>query len=229
MLTDQDQERMLEVTEEAWRGHCAGPVFQSMFRGKERGHRVADFVEEKTVECLEATFDVKHEVVGEERRARGMGDAWVHSQGIYNPVNVKAGVHGIGGQPNMVSLSKLTVALLEHWIDSYYLLLVKFSDDDPPSPSVQLVDILHHLDFLHFDSGTGQLMLRADRFAAHVGGGCSGTPLTLEQTVKRLVVMRREGDARLMATRERKLVLLDQRLRAFDASQGVDQSGLSFG
>lgn len=231
MLSDDDHRRILAATIASWRGHSAGEIFRGMFRGKERGHRIADFVEEKTVETLEEHFDVKHEVSGTQRRARGMGDAWVRSNGMYNPINVKAGVQGVGGQPNMVSLSKLTSALLEHHIDSYYLLLVKFRDEEPPVSDVQLVDILHHLDFLHFDSGTGQLMLRADAFATHLAAGAGGTTtsLTLLQTVGRLAEMRRDGDRRLVATRMKKLARLEERVAAFDPTRGIDQSGISFG
>jgi hypothetical protein len=231
VLSKEDQARIVKVATAAWRGHTAGEIFQAMFRGKERGHRIADFVEEKTVEALEGsgTFDVKHEVSGAKRRARGMGDAWVYSEGIYNPINVKAGVYGIGGQPNMVSLAKLTAALLQHQIDSYYLLLVKFRDQDPPVSEIQLADILHHLEFLHFDSGTGQLMLRADAFAAHIDSGGQPTPLSLVETVERLVEIRREGDRRLIQTRERKLATLERKLASFDATKPIDQSGMAFG
>ncbi len=229
MLSDEIKDQVLGVTLRTWETLCDDAVFQGMFRGKERGHRVADFVEEKTVDCLEASFDVKHEVAAGNRKARGMGDAWLLSNGIYNPINVKAGVHGIGGQPNMVSLAKLTRALMEHWIDSYYLLLVKFTDATPPSPEVQLVNILDFLEFLHFDSGTGQLLLRADRFSAHIIAGGGGTGFSLGVVVGELVALRREGDARLKATRERNLGQLEERLLAFDPEAGVDQSGLTFG
>jgi hypothetical protein len=229
VLSRADQEAIVRVTSEAWAGHVAKEVFLGMFRGKERGHRIADYVEEQTVECLERHFDVAHEVTGGERRARGMGDAWVRSNGIYNPINVKAGVHGVGGQPNMVSLAKLTAGLLEHWIDSYYLLLVKFTDEESPRAEVQLVDILHFLDFLHFDSGTGQLMLRADRFARHIAGGGTGDQLTLEQIVERLAAMRRDGDERLIATRAKKLAELERRVEGFDPTRPLDQRSMSFG
>ncbi len=229
MLSNEDQANIIRLTREAWAGHVAQAVFLGMFRGKERGHRIADYVEEKTVEHLEEHFAVAHEVMGGERRARGMGDAWVRSNHIYNPVNVKAGVHGVGGQPNMVSLAKLTLALLEHWIDSYYLLLVKFTDEESPRAEIQLVDVLHFLDFLHFDSGTGQLMLRADRFAKYIGDGGQGDQLTLEQIVQRLFTMRRDGDDRLIATRARKLKELEKRVEEYDASMPVDQRGLNFG
>lgn len=229
MLADEDREAIVSVTQETWARLAAGEKFLATFRGKERGHRIADDVEEGTVDCLELHFDVVHEVARGKRRARGMGDAWVKSNGIYNPINVKAGVHGVGGQPNMVSLAKLTLALLEHSIDSYYLLLVKFTDEAAPRPEVQLVDILHYLDYLYFDSGTGQLMLRAERFARHVEAGGSGDELTLEDIVERLVAMRRDGDERLFKTRARKLAQLEDRLEMFDADRPVDQFGLSFG
>ena len=70
-----------------------------------------------------------------------MGDLWLGSSGMYNPINVKAGVYGVGGQPNLVSLAKLTDGLLDHVIDSYYLLFVKFADTDPPTADVEASSI----------------------------------------------------------------------------------------
>jgi hypothetical protein len=227
MLSAEDQARIIRVAEEAWSGHVVDDVFLGMFRGKERGHRIADYVEEKTVDCLESNFEVAHEVSGGARRARGMGDAWIKSDGIFNPVNVKAGVHGVGGQPNMVSLTKLTAALLAHQIDSYYLLLVKFTDETAPRADIQLADILHYLDYLHFDSGTGQLMLRAERFAAYRARGGTGDTLNLDQIVVRLVETRRDGDTRLTATRKRNLARLEPVVEAFDPSLPVDQRSLN--
>ena len=48
-----------------------------------------------------------------------MGDIWIKADGIYNPVNIKAGIV-TAGMPNIVSLAKLLTRLLKHQIDSYY-------------------------------------------------------------------------------------------------------------
>jgi hypothetical protein len=227
VLSDSDSEGIVRVTMDLWRKKAVTPEFTAIFRGRERGHRIADYVEEHTVATIEARFRTTYQKSGAKRRARSMGDVWVFSRGFYNPINVKAGVHAVGGQPNMVSLAKLTNALLDRFIDSYYLLLVKFTDTQPPVSDVRLVNILDFLDFLHFDSGPGQIMLQADRFARHIDGGGTGTQLSLSDVVSQLVEMRRAGDQSMIASRNRKRAILEERAARFDPTVPIDQSKLN--
>lgn len=148
-----------DLTSRFWRQRSREPGFLLLASGKEIGHRIADMVDEQTTALIEASFPTKRQ-----RRAdglvmpRSMGDIWVLSNGIYNPVNVKAGEVGRNGQPNMVSLKKLLRAILLHQIDSYYLLIVKMRLSGDVGPATYLVDILDYLDFMAFDSGPGQIM-----------------------------------------------------------------------
>lgn len=160
-----------------------------------------------------------------------MGDLWLASGGMYNPVNVKAGVYGVGGQPNLVSLAELTSGLLRHVIDSYYLLLVKFTDAEEPEPDVEFINLLDHLDYVHFDSGTGQMMLRADRFMRRMeeGGGGPGVSLGVVDAVERLLEMRRRGDGQLATNRAEKLAELELLAAVFDPEAGIDQTELELG
>ena len=211
-----------------WREQRTDPTFIDAFQGKERGHRIADYVEAVTVEKLEGSFDVKHEVSNGQRRARGMGDLWLLSSGIYNPINVKAGVLGVGGQPNLVSLAKLTSAMLDHIVDCYYLLFVKFTDAAPPEVDVELINLLDYLDYVHFDSGTGQMMLRADRFLNRPKD-TEPVPTDLTTAIARLLEMRRRGNESLARIRATKLAALEERALTFDSAVGIDQSGLELG
>jgi len=92
---------------------------------KEIGHRIADEVEEKTTTLIEQNFTAARQ---HNRRGlavdRSMGDIWVLSNEIYNPINVKAGEANQNGQPNIVSLRKLLRAILSHQVDSYYSTVV---------------------------------------------------------------------------------------------------------
>ena len=82
---------------------------------------MADYVDDKTVSLLKVEFDTRYEAdVRGKIRGRSMGDIWVHSNGIYNPINVKAGEQGKKGQPNLVAMQKLLDYILQRWIDSYY-------------------------------------------------------------------------------------------------------------
>jgi len=156
-----------------WDNEVRSEGFRAICAGKERGHRIADHAEERTVGFIEQEgFPVAFEH-GRDKlpRARSMGDIWLRSGTpfIYNPINVKAGIAGVSGQPNMVSLEKLTKALLNHLIDSYWLLLIRVTvGDEHHAAHITLVNIFDYLDFMHFDSGPGQLMLRSDAFYAHL-------------------------------------------------------------
>lgn len=92
-----------------------------------------------------------------------MGDIWLESGGIYHPINVKTGVSS-NGQPNMVSLKKLLDALLDQQIDSYYLLMVKLEIQQPITCLIHFIDMLDYLDYVTFDSGPGQIMLKSRLF-----------------------------------------------------------------
>jgi hypothetical protein len=165
-----------------------------------------------------------------------MGDLWIRSNGIYNPVNVKAGEAGKNGQPNMVSLKKLLDAFLTRRIDSYYLLIVKMRLSSVPAsvdvattrlvqgaivPNIYLVDMLDYLDFITFDAGPGQSMLKEKQFYQAFDSGFSPPPLTIAAKVSRLMDLLEDGDRRLIENRRKKM----ERLRADFAAY---QQGNSF-
>jgi hypothetical protein len=224
-----DQTRLLATLQRDWDSEVESKRFRDICAGKERGHRIADYAEERTVDfIMQDAFPVAFEY-GPNRvpRDRSMGDIWLMSGSprIYNPINVKAGITGVGGQPNMVSLEKLTQAILNHLIDSYWLLLLRFTINDSGAlAGIKLVNILDYLDFMHFDAGPGQIMLRSDRFYAHLEQGGTAQSLSLADAVERLVELRREGDKRLAANREKRRLALEAKAEAFDPTLPIDQS-----
>ncbi len=214
-----------------WEVEVRSSRFRDTCTGKERGHRVADYAEERTLAFLaQDGFPVAFER-GKDGgpRSRSMGDVWLESGDppIFNPVNVKAGIAGIGGQPNMVSLNKLTEAVLSCLIDSYWLLLIRFEERASGfAPHVMLVNIFDYLDFMHFDSGPGQVMLKSDAFYRHVANGHRPEALDTDDVVDRLLEMRRDGDRRLAENRANRLLILEARAGAFDPTLPVDQREL---
>ena len=91
-------------------------------KGKESGHRIADYVDDKTTSFIHAHYEAAFEKADSGNiTKRSMGDLWVKENDIYHPVNIKTGMSN-GGQPNMVALRKLLKCLLLGQIDSYYLL-----------------------------------------------------------------------------------------------------------
>lgn len=69
----------------------------------------------------------------------------------------------MNGQPNVVSMQKLLdYIILKRWIDSYYLLIIKFdlSSTNDITHKLYFIDLLDWLDFITYDAGPGQIMLR---------------------------------------------------------------------
>jgi hypothetical protein len=158
-----------------------------------------------------------------------MGDVWIECGGLYNPVNVKTGVKEPGrrsnGQPNLVALNKLTKAVAERWIDSYYLLFVHFVATTPETVRVALADLLHIAeDYAHFDSGTGQFMLKAGKYDDPPPPVYSAVDPGL--AVAHLRRVREDGNRRLFAKREADIAKMLEEIRDFDGSKPINQDAL---
>jgi hypothetical protein len=214
MIDDATRAKILDLTTQYWRQMAKfSDEFQRMATGKEVGHKIADFVDMKTTEELGniGGLVIRFEAGAQNlKRKRSMGDLWIQANGAFNPVNIKAGVFNQNGQPNIVALNKLLRALTNHEIDSYDLLIVKISSEIVNTkvvitPHVYFVDILDYLDYVAFDAGPGQLMLKEREFYAAIDNGIKPPKLDLEQKVQRLVATLEDGHARLIANRARTL------------------------
>jgi hypothetical protein len=228
MLEARDHQLILELTANYWAAEVGSDEFQGIATGKEIGHRIADLVDERTSMLIGQYFTVRQEQGKGGTRARSMGDVWVLSSDIYNPVNIKAGEVGKNGQPNLVSLTKVLDALLKRQIDSYYVLIVKMALRGEASASVYLADILGYLEYTTFDSGPGQMMLREQAFYDAMAAEAKPSASTMADKIERLVSMLEEADRRLFINRKKKF----ERIRgALDLYRGygdhvVDQSSL---
>ena len=131
-----------------WTQEVKKDYFVQLAKGKEVGHRTADLVDEQTTALLRREYSTKFETskIGKDR-PRSMGDIWLNANNIYHPINVKLGIAGAEGQPNMVSLKKLLGALIARRVDSYYLLIVKLSISETITPQIYLTDMLDHLKY----------------------------------------------------------------------------------
>ncbi len=190
MLDAQTQQIIVGRTRAYWAQEVATPEFVALAVGKEIGHRIADYVDERTTTLL-----AQHLTTRQQRKSdgaimpRSMGDIWVLSNGMYNPINIKSGEVGKQGQPNMVSLKKLLRALLLRQIDAYYLLLVKVKLGVTSEARIYLVDLLDHLDVTTFDSGPGQIMLKERLFYQRMADNMAPQVLTLDEKIARLFEM----------------------------------------
>jgi len=111
------------ITSEAstyWKTEVTKPQIVNIAKSKETGHKLADLVDEKTTALLTLTYVTRHQRDAQGRkRSRSMGDLWLHDNGIYHPINVKTGIVGAEGQPNLVSLRKVLSAIMARQTDSY--------------------------------------------------------------------------------------------------------------
>lgn len=243
MISKKDLESIESLTRDFWESRVLTDEFHKLFQGKEIGHRIADYVDENTTAMLEKRFNVLHEVDARgKRRSRSMGDVWVHSNEMYNPVNVKAGEAGMNGQPNMVSLTKLIEAILDEQVDSYYLLIVKMDRSGGPSksggranvvirPHVYLVDMLDNLPYITFDAGPGQAMLKEKQFYAAQGAGNRSPALTLAEKLAKMIDLYEDGNRRLFENRKKKLSRIRAKVRSYNrcGSHSVTQKGMKLG
>jgi hypothetical protein len=231
---------VLATTTAYWQDMATKSHFQGLAAGKEIGHRIANYVDEHTTAKLFTDFDVAYEADRTGRRiARSMGDMWLRANGIYNPVNVKAGEMGKNGQPNLVSLKKLLERLLKHQIDSYDLLIVKMAISgeaaDPGGvrlvPHVYFVDMLDHLDFVTFDMGPGQTRVRERQFYDAVDSGYQPPHRSLTDKVEVLMALMEDGYLRLLDNRKSRMDSLRRTLEQFKGEIGnsINQTGLNFG
>ena len=208
MLTYETLYRVEEEALEYWQAEVAKDYFVEIAQGKEIGHKLADLVDEKTTALLTLNHQTGYQLGAHgRRRARSMGDVWLYDEQIYHPVNVKTGIVGSEGQPNLVSLKKVLSAITARQIDSYYLLIVKMAISDSTgdiAPSIVFTDMLDWLDYVTFDSGPGQMMLKAKAFFAAYDPDAS-TALTITDKVTRLFNLYKDGERRLRTNRERDL------------------------
>ena len=94
-----------------------------------------------------------------------------------------------------------------------------------------MINLLDHLDYVHFDSGPGQMMLSADRFMRRMENGVEkvGGSLGVGPAVERLLDMRRRGDQQLVTNRAANLEALEKRAAVFDPEAGIDQRQIELG
>jgi len=205
MLNQTLCDEICATTQEFWDLEVKAPEFIALAAGKEIGHRIADKVDDQTTNLLRGIYPVffEHGIKGQ--RARSMGDFWLLSEGIYHPVNVKAGQANSSGQPNIVSMRKLLRVLLTRQIDSYYLLIIKFQIGADVRATVYLVDILDYIDCVTFDSGPGQMMLKEKQFYDEVKKGLRLPTLSIYQKCELLVTKLEDGEVRLIKNRAKTL------------------------
>lgn len=157
------------------------------------------------------------------------GDVWVHSNNIFNPINVKAGLQGMKGQPNLVSMRKLLDYIFKGWIDSYYLLIVKFDVATAITHKAYLIDLLDWTEFIAYNAGPGQIMLSEHKFYEAFESGHVPAETSIANKVEGLFARFEDGVRALFRNRQQRLERQRAQFEIF-AQQPfvVDQSALRF-
>lgn len=228
MLSIDDIQIIRSSVTEHWTAHVKVPDFVRIAAGKEIGHKIGDIVDEETTKLLKTTgrFSIKHQHKKGVPASRSMGDLWIESGGIYNPINIKAGEYGKNGQPNLVSLKRVLSALALSLIDSYYLLIMKIEHTGVDyCPHVYLVDMLDFLDYTVFNSGPGQLMLKEAQFYPTVeslnerGVNAPSPTRTIPEKISRLYRMLELADRQLYTDREKKRLQIREQVAEYSATK----------
>jgi hypothetical protein len=212
--------KIVDETQRYWSDQRKNPDLIGRAQGKEIGHKLADWVDERT--CAKLTLELstkrQHSRAGSGAMSRSMGDIWIEDQRIFHPVNVKTGIVGAEGQPNLVSLKKVLDAFLEFQIDSYYLLFVKFAPEPGEvTAKVYLADMLDIPTYLTFDSGPGQMMLKGANFFREIEPGVfqPQKSLAFAERIDLLLNMLEDGEMRLRKNRERDLASYRNRVSQY--------------
>ena len=224
------QKEIVQLSNKHWAAHVKGAAFAELISGKEPGHRMADYVDDQTTSLLKVNMDTRYEAdaTGEPMK-RSMGDVWVHSNGMFNPINVKSGLQGMSGQPNLVSMQKLLDYIFKAWIDSYYLLIIKFDIENTITHNAYLVDLLDWTEFIAYDAGPGQIMLRERDFYDAVESGHTPSDQSIATKVEHLFGRFEEGVQSLFANRQQRLARQRKLFENFsERSFAVDQSDMRF-
>ncbi len=221
MISDKDILSLEKAVDKYWADVLSteknNREFYNIATGKEGGHQLSDRVDQLTTAFISKAYPLQSGYQKKKGKiiSRSMGDIWFkNKQNEWNPINVKTGLTGSEGQPNIVSLKRVMTSIMDHTMDSYYILLVKFQVDPVAkkiSHSVHLTDILNWLSLpdgdnvVAFDSGPGQTMLKAKKFFDLLSRGVKPKKLTVQNKMDLLMVMYREGEKRLRENRARDL------------------------
>jgi hypothetical protein len=98
--------------------------------------------------------------------------------------------------------------------------------------SVYFLDMLDYLDYMTFDSGPGQIMLKARAFYTAMSMNVVPVPLTIGEKVDKLISLLEDGERRLAENRKRSLEQYRRRAAEYKLATGhlvteETQSGLN--
>lgn len=138
---------------------------------KEPGHTYGEAVEELLVKRLvkeDSQFLAPIKKKGSGKQTRKMEDLLYVKSLIKYLINIKLGYEKGDGQPNMVSFNRLVKSYHSNEIDSYYILIVNVfgKTKDNLVTKEYIFNLFDYLDYVNYNYGTGQIMLKEKQFFA---------------------------------------------------------------
>jgi hypothetical protein len=138
---------------------------------KEPGHTYGEAVEELLVKKLvneDSQFLAPIKKKGSGKQTRKMEDLLYIKSLITYLINIKLGYEKGGGQPNMVSFNRLVKNYHSNKIDSYYILIIDVvgKTKDNLVTKEYIFNLFDYLDYVNYNYGTGQIMLKEKQFFA---------------------------------------------------------------
>lgn len=135
---------------------------------KEPGHTYGEKVEEhlanKLVEIYPDKFSMPKKEKGKGKQTRKMEDLiWKSTN---NLINIKLGYEKGNGQPNMVSFNRLYKNYCSDLIDSYWIFIIDVlgKQKDSLTTKTYFFNLYDYLDYVNYNYGTGQVMLKENQF-----------------------------------------------------------------
>ena len=126
-------------------------------------------------------------------------------------------------------MQKLLDYILKTWIDSYYLLIIKFRVSGALSHKACLIDLLDWTDFITYDAGPGQIMLREKDFYEAFDSGHTPKRRPISSKVDNLFSLFEKGVYSLFANRKQRLKRQREQVEGFaERKFVVDQSDMRF-
>ena len=199
---------------------------KSILFGKEVGHTISSHIDVSTSRHLiSKNYPIKHEIDVKtgEKTARSFGDVWIEENGRMNPINIKTGLlsEETNSSPNMTSMNRLKNSFLSGSITAYYLAIIKFNvnKEKEITPVVYFIDALNFVDYLNYNTGTGQIMIKEKELYKVLSVNPSLT-LTREEKIEKLKALYLKG----VEEGERKMAKLKEGAADFDAFLNTSDS-----
>ena len=160
------------------------------YSGKERGHSNASPMEDVIREII-----IEKMAGNDTKKDRALADVILDG----NLINVKFGSPKKNksgnykyGQPNMCAMNRIIdLFYKKDKIDSYYIIKVNLSSHGSSQYSLHVFDMLDYIDYLVWNSGTGQIMLKESEFYRDVDNFIPN--FTIEEKKKKIKALYDEG------------------------------------